>query len=74
MNKIELGSILEKAISLYEEDNIILEERIIRLEEVIRIGRDYNTKYKNPHKHYFMGKPIKYSDILLDELEKILIK
>lgn len=55
-SKLELGIELELAINKYEEEEILLiEDRIERLKEVIRLGREYNLKYKNPHKHYFMG-------------------
>lgn len=74
-SKLELGIELELAINKYEEEEVLLiEDRIERLKEVIRLGREYNLKYKNPHKHYFMGKPIKYSTPLLDALQNLVLE
>ncbi len=75
MNKLDYENELEKLIDRYETKELIpFVERIERLKQVIITARKYNSKYKNPHKHYFMGKPIKYSDILLDELERLVIQ
>jgi len=75
MNKLEFNNKLETLISSYESEEVLsLNERILRLKEVITVSREYNSIYKNPYKHQFMGKPIKYSDTLIDMLEEIVIQ
>ena len=73
MNKKDYEDYLEELINSYESEEILeVSERIIRLEKVIKFGKEYNSKYKNPYRHYFMGKPILYTDRLLNHLEKIM--
>lgn len=73
MNKQDYDDQLEDSINLYESEDILpFKERLSRLKNVVQLGREYNTRYKNPHKHYFMGKPIKYSNMVLDALDKLI--
>jgi len=75
MNKQYYNEELETWINMYEtEERLTLDDRINRLKNIVRLGREYNMRYKNPYKHYFMGKPIKYSDALLNALEEIVIQ
>lgn len=73
MIKKDYDSKLEKLINDYEDDSdISKEERVDRLKLVIEFAKEYNVKYKNPYKHYFMGSPVKYSDNLVKALEELL--
>lgn len=73
MNKQDYNNKLEESINRYEtEEFLSVEERLNRLKEVIKVAKEYNQKYKNPYKHYFMRKPIKYSNDLIQELENII--
>ena len=75
MNKQHYDEELETWINMYETEELLtLDDRINRLKNIVRLGREYNQRYKNPHKHYFMGKPIKYSDAVLNALEEIVIQ
>lgn len=75
MNKQHYDEELETWINMYESEELLtLEDRINRLKTIVKLGREYNLRYKNPHKHYFMGKPIKYSNAVLNALEEIAIQ
>lgn len=66
---------LDKAITAFEFEGILeIGERVERLENFIKLGREFNQRYKNPFKRNFMGKPIKYTDNLLDAMEKYVIE
>jgi hypothetical protein len=70
MIKKDYDNKLEKLIKDYEDENNTSKEESLRL--VIEFTKEYNIKYKNPYKHYFMGSPVKYSNNLVKALEKLL--
>lgn len=73
MNKEYYSKNLEQLINLYETDEVLpIQERMTRLQNLISAARDYNIRYKNPYKHYFMNKPIKFSNEVILALEEIL--
>lgn len=75
MRKQDYDDELETYINMYESEELLsFEDRIDRLKNIVRLGREYNLRYKNPHKHYFMGKPIRYTNTVLDALEEVIIK
>lgn len=75
MNKKDCESYFKDLINSYESEEVLkVDERITRLEKVIKFGKVYNSKYKNPYKHYFMNKPIFYTDELLNQLENLYLK
>ncbi len=73
MIKSDYDNKLKELIAIYESDTECpTESKIQKLQDVISFTREYNSKYKNPYKHHFMGKPILYTNTLVDYLEKLI--